>query len=86
MVLPREGGVSKESKSSQSTVFSRLALCSPLLFPRKSLVEKGENLGDVELNVFEIKIFLVVSLHLEQIIELEIKLEQSTVSAWVVKN
>jgi hypothetical protein len=44
----------------------------PSLLPCEALVKKNQDLRNVELDVFEIKVFLVVLLHLEQIVELQI--------------
>lgn len=41
----------------------------PASFPCELLIEMDEQLRNVELDVFEIKIFLAVLLHLEQIVE-----------------
>lgn len=47
----------------------------PPLLSCKSFVKKRKHLGDIELDVFQVKVFEVVLLHFQQIIELEIKLE-----------
>lgn len=57
----------------------------PSLFAREALVEKNKHFRDVELDVLEVKVFLVVLLHFEQIVELEIQLEQAPVAALVVQ-
>lgn len=54
----------------------------PPLLSRKSLVQQSENLGDVELHVFEIQVILSILLHLEQVIQLKIQLEETTVASW----
>jgi hypothetical protein len=38
--------------------------CSPALLSRKSLVQQVQHLGDIELDIFKVEIFLVVFLHL----------------------
>lgn len=52
----------------------------PPLFPRKSLVQEGEDFWYVELDILQIKFLLAVFLHLEQVIELEVKLQKTTVA------
>lgn len=44
----------------------------PSLFACESLVQKCKDFRDVELHVFQIKIILVVFLHLKQVVELEV--------------
>lgn len=53
----------------------------PPLLPGKALVEQRKDLGDVELDIFQVKVVLVVLLHLEQIVELEVELEQATITS-----
>lgn len=60
--------------------FSPFALCSPSLLASKSLVEQCEHFGDIELHVFEIELILVVLLHLQQVVEFEVKLQKTTVA------
>lgn len=50
----------------------------PPLLACKSFVQKGEHLGDIELDVFQVKVLQVVLLHLEKVVKLEVKLQQST--------
>lgn len=52
----------------------------PSLLSSKTLVEQGKNFGDVELDVLQIKVILAVLLHLEQVIELEVKLQEASVT------
>jgi hypothetical protein len=52
----------------------------PALLPCEPLVQQIEHLRDVELDVLKIQIFLVVLLHFEQIVKLEIELEKSSVA------
>ena len=59
-----------------------LGMGLPALLPREALVQEGEHLGDVELDVFQVKIVLVVFLHFQQIVELEIQLEETSVASW----
>jgi hypothetical protein len=49
-------------------VACREQLTLPALLPCEPLVEQDKHLGDVELDVFQIKVFLVVLLHLEQVV------------------
>jgi hypothetical protein len=53
----------------------------PPLLSREAFVEQSEDFWDVELDIFQVQVFLVVLLHLEEIVEFEIKLEQSTIPA-----
>ncbi len=55
----------------------------PSLLPSKSLVKKREHLGNVELDIFQVQVVLVVLLHLQKIVELEIQLEEATVPPWL---
>ena len=52
---------------------------SPPFLAREALVQQRQHFGDVELDVFEVEGFLVVLLHLEQIVEFEVELEQAAV-------
>lgn len=54
----------------------------PPLLPREPLVEQREYLGYVELHVLKIEVVLVVLLHLQQIVKLEIQLEQATIPTY----
>lgn len=56
---------------------------SPTLLSREPAVQKVENLGDIELDVFEVEVFLIVLLHLKQIVKLEIEFKKATISPWV---
>jgi hypothetical protein len=44
----------------------------PALLSRKSLVEENEHFGDIELNILQVQIFLVILLHLQQVVKLQI--------------
>jgi hypothetical protein len=66
-------------------VASRKETALPSLLSCEALVEEDEDFRDIELDVLEIKVFLVVLLHLEQIVELEIQLQQSSVATFVVQ-
>lgn len=55
---------------------------SPALLSGKALVEQGQDLGDVELNVFQVQVVQVVLLHLQQVVELQIKLQEASVPSW----
>lgn len=57
----------------------------PPLFSSKPLVQQSEHLGNIELNVFEIELILVVLLHLEQVIQLKVKLQKTSVATFVVE-
>jgi hypothetical protein len=48
------------------------------LLSGKPLVQQRQHLGHVELDVFQVEIFLVVLLHLQQIVQFEIQLQQSS--------
>lgn len=54
----------------------------PVLLPCKSLVEQGQDFWHIELNVFKIQFIMVVLLHFQEIVQLEIKLQESSVPAW----
>lgn len=53
----------------------------PSLLPREPLVEECEYFRHVELDIFKIKVVLVVLLHLKQIVKLEVKLQEATVAS-----
>jgi hypothetical protein len=53
----------------------------PPFLARKAFVEKREHLGDVELHVLKIEILLIVFLHLQQIVEFQVKFEKSAIAA-----
>ncbi len=53
----------------------------PPLLPRKPLVKQRQHLGHVELHVLEVEVVLVVLLHLEQVVQLEVQLEQAAVAS-----
>ena len=53
----------------------------PPLLPCKSLVQQRQHLGHVEPDVLQIEVVLPLALHLEQVVELEIQLEQASRSA-----
>ena len=55
---------------------------SPPLFPRESLVEQCQDLGDVELHILKIQGFLIILLHLQKVVELQIELQEATISSW----
>lgn len=50
----------------------------PALLTREAFVQKRKHLGDIELNIFQVKVFQAVLLHLEQIVEFEVQLQQPT--------
>lgn len=54
-----------------------------LFLPCKPLIEKSQYLGNVELDVLQIKVFLAVFLHLEQVIKLQVKFKQSSSSTYI---
>jgi hypothetical protein len=51
----------------------RLIPCSPRLLSCKAFVEQVEDFCDVELDVFEVEVFLIVFLHLKKIVQLEVE-------------
>lgn len=57
-------------------------VASPPLLPSKSLVEQCKNFGNIELNVFQVQFVLVVLLHLEQVVKLEVEFQQPPVPAF----
>jgi len=54
----------------------------PPLLPGKAFVEESQDLRDVELDVFKVEIILVVLLHFQKVIKLEIKLQKATIASW----
>ena len=48
----------------------------PAFFPCESFVQKSKDFCDIELNIFKVKIVLVVLLHLKEVVKLQIKLKQ----------
>lgn len=60
------------------------AACLPPLLPGESLVEKRKDLGDVELDILQIQVILVVLLHFQKVIELEVELKEAPVSPLVM--
>jgi hypothetical protein len=67
--------------SSNSVGMGARAGLSPALLACKTLVEKGEDLADIELDIFEVEILLVVFLHLQEIVKFQVQLQQSTVAS-----
>lgn len=57
-------------------------LVSPTLFASKAFVEERQYFGYVELDILKIQFILIVFLHLEQIIEFEIELQQTSVTTF----
>lgn len=57
----------------------------PSLLSCEALVQEDEHLAHVELYVFEIKVLLVVLLHFEQVVQLEVQFEKTPVAAFVVQ-
>lgn len=55
----------------------------PTLLSRKTSVEQPQYFRNVELDVFEIEIFLVVFLHLEQVVQLQIQFQEAAASSWI---
>ncbi len=47
----------------------------PPFFPCKPLIEQRKDLGNVEMDIFQIQGLLVILLHFQQIVKLEIQLE-----------
>lgn len=54
--------------------------CLPSLLASEPLVKQRQNLGYVELDIFQIELVLVILLHFQKIIQLEIKLQKSSVT------
>ena len=52
----------------------------PALLASETLIQQSQHLRHVELDVFEVEIVLVILLHLQQIIQLEIQLKQASVT------
>jgi hypothetical protein len=53
----------------------------PALLARETLIQESKHLGNIELNVLEIELVLVVFLHLEEIIKLKIKFEETAIAS-----
>jgi hypothetical protein len=47
----------------------------PTFLPRESFVQQRQDFCNVELHIFEIEVVLVVFLHLEQVVKLQIELK-----------
>ena len=72
LTLPADVVGDKTSVSMERAGSSTSALTFTSLSPALSLVEEGKHLGDIELNVFQVKILQVVLLHLEKVVEFEV--------------
>lgn len=57
----------------------------PPLLPGKPFVQQYKDFRHVELDVFQVQVFLIVLLHLEQVVELEVQLKKPAVAAFVVQ-
>jgi hypothetical protein len=57
---------------------------SPASLPREALVEQCEDFRHIELHVLQVQILLAFFLHLEQIVQLQIQLQKTPVTALVV--
>ena len=58
----------------------------PAFLAGEALVEEVQDLGHVELDVLEVEVLLVILLHLEQVVELEIEFEEPSVATCGVKS
>lgn len=56
---------------------------SPALLSSESLIEQSQYLGHIELDIFQVKLVLVIFLHLQQVVKLQVKLEKPPVSACI---
>jgi hypothetical protein len=52
----------------------------PPFLPGESLIQKGKNFRHVELDIFEVQLFLSIFLHFQKIVELEIELQKATIT------
>lgn len=50
----------------------------PAFLSRKALVEQSKDFRNVELHVFQVEIFLIIFLHLQKIVKLQVQFQQST--------
>lgn len=57
---------------------------SPASLSRETLVEQREDFRHIELDVLQVQVFLALLLHLEQIVEFQIQLQKTPVTALVV--
>ena len=70
-----DGFIVPSDSADTSHFSSAIVLSLPSFLPGKSLVQQCQDLGYIELHVFEIEVFLIVFLHLQQVIELQIEFE-----------
>lgn len=52
----------------------------PALLSRKALVEQGQDFRNIELHIFKVKVFLIVFLHLQEIVKLQVEFQQTSSS------
>ena len=75
----RAAGCSTSARTHHSSKgdFGELGHVAPLppLLSCKSFVQECKHLGDVELDILQIEVLKVVLLHLQEIVQLEIKLQ-----------
>jgi hypothetical protein len=57
---------------------------SPASLSRETLVEQRKDFRHVELNVLQVQVFLALLLHLQQVVELQIQLQKTPITALVV--
>ena len=53
----------------------------PTLLPSEPLVEKREDLGHVEPDVFQVEVVQFVLLHLQEVIELQVELKKAALAS-----
>lgn len=53
----------------------------PAFLPGEPLVEKGEHLRHVELNILQVQLFLIVLLHLQEIVKLKIEFQKPSIAS-----
>lgn len=58
---------------------------SPAPLSREALVQQREDFRHIELDVLQIQVFLALLLHLEQVVELQVQLQKTPVTALVVQ-
>lgn len=49
----------------------------------EALIKKSENFWYIELDIFQVEIFLIVLLHFKQIVKLEVKLQKTTIPPYM---
>ena len=56
----------------------------PSFLSGEALVEQSQDLGYIELDIFEVEVLLIVLLHFQQVIELQVEFEEAPISAYSI--